>query len=69
MTIHDKLINLRKEHYLSVRDLAAEIGVPHASYFRLERSQVPNLAILSKLAAFYGYTLSGLLKDVDTILD
>ena len=69
MTIHDRLIDLRKEHYLSVRDLAAEIGVPYANYFRLERSQVPNLTILSKLASFYGYTLSGLLKDVDTILD
>ena len=69
MTIQDRLINLRKEHYLSIRDLAAEIGVPYANYFRLERSQVPNLTILSKLASFYGYTLSGLLKDVDTILD
>ena len=69
MTIHDRLINLRKEHYLSVRALADEIGVPYASYFRLERSQVPNLTILSKLACYYGYTLSGLLKGVDTILD
>ena len=67
MTIQDRLIDLRKEQYLSVRDLASELGVPHMNYYRLERSQVPDLTMLSRLAIFYGLTLSGLLSGVDTI--
>jgi transcriptional regulator with XRE-family HTH domain len=64
MSISDRLIELRKEQYLSIRSLCSELGVNYSNYSRCERYQYPDFILLSKLAIFYGLTLSGLLKGV-----
>lgn len=67
MTIHQRLIELRRETQLSIRELAKEIDVPHSNYQRVEHSQAPDFLMLSKLSIHYGLTLSGLLRDVAPI--
>lgn len=64
MTIHERLVELRKEHGLSIRELAAEIGIPHSNYARVERHQMPSMKLLFLLECFYGIRLEKLLKDV-----
>ena len=69
MTIHEKLKNLRTYQMgISIRDLSTEIGIPHSNYARVEHGQLPDLILLSKLAVFYGLTLSGILSDIDPII-
>ena len=69
MTIHQKLLSLRREAGLSIRELAGELKLKHFStYARVERDALPDLILLSRLSIHYGLTLSGLLRDVAPIL-
>ena len=53
---------------ISIRDLSTELQIPHSNYARVEHNQLPDLILLSKLAVFYGLTLSGILSDIDPII-
>jgi transcriptional regulator with XRE-family HTH domain len=64
MTIQERLISLRRESGLSIRELSKLLGIPHSNYQRVEHKQPPCFSLLSRLSVFYGLTLSGLLKDV-----
>ena len=64
MRIQDKLLQLRTEHGLTIRELALELGIPHSNYARVERQQVPSIKLLFALERFYGIRLEQILKDV-----
>lgn len=69
MTIHQKLLSLRREAGLSIRELAGELKLKnYSTYARVERNALPDLVLLSRLSIHYGLTLSGLLRDVAPIL-
>src|SRR5262249_54963458 len=60
--IADRLARLRAEHGLSLDALAEQTGISRATLSRLERSELsPSAAILGKLCAAYGWTLSRLM--------
>lgn len=58
----ERLAALRLEHALSLDDLAARTGISRATLSRLERGETsPTAAMLGRLCAAYGWTLSRLM--------
>jgi transcriptional regulator with XRE-family HTH domain len=58
----ERLAALRLDHALSLDDLAARTGISRATLSRLERGDTsPTAAMLGRLCAAYGWTLSRLM--------
>ncbi|WP_142259538.1 helix-turn-helix domain-containing protein [Thermopolyspora flexuosa] len=61
-----RLARLREEHGWSLEELAGRTGVSRSTLSRLERGQIsPTAALLNKLCAAYGRTMSRLLAEVE----
>ncbi|MGM3173944.1 helix-turn-helix domain-containing protein [Dickeya lacustris] len=64
--IATRLASLRREKGWSLDDLAQHSGISRATLSRLERAQSsPSAALLGRLCAVYGCTMSRLLADVE----
>jgi transcriptional regulator with XRE-family HTH domain len=62
-----RLAELRLEHEWSLDDLAGRTGVSRSTLSRLERGEIsPTAAILGRLCAAYGRTMSRLLAEVES---
>jgi transcriptional regulator with XRE-family HTH domain len=62
-----RLAGLRAERGWSLEALAERSGISRATLSRLERSELsPTAAMLGKLCAVYGWTLSRLMAEVET---
>ncbi|GAA3141694.1 XRE family transcriptional regulator [Planomonospora alba] len=62
-----RLARLRVEHGWSLDDLAHRTGISRSTLSRLERAQIsPTAALLGRLCAAYGRTMSRLLAEVET---
>ena len=62
-----RLAGLRLQRDWSLDDLAARTGVSRSTLSRLERGEIsPTAALLGKLCAAYGWTMSRLLADVES---
>ncbi|MEW9552025.1 helix-turn-helix domain-containing protein [Nonomuraea sp. NPDC050783] len=62
-----RLADLRVERGWSLDELAAQAGVSRSTLSRLERAEVsPTAALLGKLCAVYGRTMSQLLAEVES---
>ncbi|MEV4580322.1 XRE family transcriptional regulator [Nonomuraea jabiensis] len=62
-----RLAELRVERGWSLDELAAQAGVSRSTLSRLERAQIsPTAALLGKLCAVYGRTMSQLLAEVES---
>jgi transcriptional regulator with XRE-family HTH domain len=65
--IGQRLAGLRTERGWSLEALAERTGISRATLSRLERAELsPTAAMLGKLCAVYGWTLSRLIADVET---
>src|SRR5205814_27839 len=65
--IAHRLARLRIERGWSLDALAARTGISRATLSRLERSELsPTAAMLGKLCAVHGWTLSRLMTDAET---
>jgi len=61
-----RLARLRDEHGWSLEDLAGRTGVSRSTLSRMERGEIsPTAALLNKLCAAYGRTMSRLLAEVE----
>jgi transcriptional regulator with XRE-family HTH domain len=61
-----RLAALRLAHALSLDDLAARTGLSRATLSRIERAETsPTAAMLGRLCAAYGWTLSRLMADAE----
>lgn len=61
-----RLAALRAERGLSLEDLAAASGISRATLSRLERNETsPTAAMLGRLCAIFGWTLSRLMADAE----
>jgi transcriptional regulator with XRE-family HTH domain len=62
-----RLARLRAERKWSLEALAERTGISRATLSRLERAELsPTAAMLAKLCAVYGWTLSRLMAEVET---
>lgn len=62
-----RLAALRLAHALSLDDLAARTGLSRATLSRIERGETsPTAAMLGRLCAAYGWTLSRLMAEAET---
>jgi transcriptional regulator with XRE-family HTH domain len=62
-----RLAALRLAHALSLDDLAARTGLSRATLSRIERGETsPTAAMLGRLCAAFGWTLSRLMADAET---
>src|SRR5436190_20194776 len=62
-----RLSRLRAEHKWSLEALAERTGISRATLSRLERSELsPTAAMLGKLCAVHGWTLSRLMTEAET---
>jgi transcriptional regulator with XRE-family HTH domain len=62
-----RIAELRTGRGWSLDDLAGHTGVSRSTLSRLERAEIsPTAALLGKLCAAYGWTMSRLLADVET---
>ncbi|GAA4571764.1 helix-turn-helix domain-containing protein [Planotetraspora kaengkrachanensis] len=62
----DRLARLREEHGWSLDELARRTGVSRSTLSRLERTEIsPTAALLNRLCAAYGRTMSRLLAEVE----
>lgn len=65
--IAQRLARLRSERGWSLDALAERTGISRATLSRLERSELsPTAAMLGKLCALYGWTLSRLMAEAET---
>src|SRR5437660_2498999 len=65
--IAQQLARLRAERGWSLQALAERTGISRATLSRLERSELsPTAAMLGKLCAVYGWTLSRLMAEAET---
>ena len=65
--IAERLARLRAERGWSLDRLAKHTGISRATLSRLERSELsPTAAMLGKLCAVYGWTLSRLMAEAET---
>jgi transcriptional regulator with XRE-family HTH domain len=63
----DRLAQLRTEQRWSLDELARRTGVSRSTLSRLERAEIsPTAALLGKLCAAYGRTMSQLLAEVES---
>ncbi|MFG1828049.1 helix-turn-helix domain-containing protein [Microbispora bryophytorum] len=63
----DRLLRLRVDHGWSLDQLAGRTGVSRSTLSRLERREIsPTAALLNKLCAAYGQTMSQLLAEVES---
>jgi len=61
-----RLAALRHQHGLSLDDLAAQSGISRATLSRLEHGETsPTAALLGRLCAAYGRTMSSVLAEVE----
>lgn len=62
-----RLAELRVEHGWALDELAGRTGVSRSTLSRLERAEIsPTAALLNKLCAVYGRTMSRLLAEVES---
>lgn len=60
----EKLHSLRQQHDLTVRQLAADLGIKSSSYIsRLEKGQKPSIELLLKISLYFGVSTDQLLRD------
>jgi transcriptional regulator with XRE-family HTH domain len=65
--IADRLGRLRAERGWSLEQLAGRTGISRATLSRLERAELsPTAAMLGRLCAVYGWTLSRLMAEAET---
>src|SRR6184192_4349445 len=65
--IAQRLARLRAERGWSLEDVAERTAISRATLSRLERSELsPTAAMLGKLCAVYGWTLSRLMAEAET---
>jgi transcriptional regulator with XRE-family HTH domain len=63
----DRLSRLRVDHGWSLEELAGRTGVSRSTLSRLERMEIsPTAALLNRLCAAYGRTMSQLLAEVES---
>jgi len=61
-----RLAQLREQHGWSLDELALTTGISRASLSRIERAETsPTAAILNRLCAAYGVTMSRLLQEIE----
>lgn len=66
--IAQRLARLRSDHAWSLEELAERTGLSRASLSRIERCELsPTATMLGKLCAVYGWTLSRLMADAETV--
>ena len=54
----ERLVELKEEHHMMQKDVAAAVGVPLRTYQRYEYGEVePQLSAFIRLADLYGVTL------------
>lgn len=67
LRIARRLAHLRGERSWSLEEVAERTGISRATLSRLERGELsPTAAMLGKLCAAYGWTLSRLMTDAET---
>jgi len=61
----EKLYSLRQQHGLTVRQLAANLGVKSSSYIsKLEKGQkIPSVPLLLKISLYFNVSADKLLRD------
>src|SRR5262252_676328 len=66
LRIAQRLADLRSDRGWSLEGLAERSGISRATLSRIERSEVsPTAAMLGKLCAIYGWTLSRLMSEAE----